>query len=420
MFRNFLLIVLDFHGFKSGYSRIILFISFYLREIVLFKQINQLSISESEKVKKRREKLEKELNLELKNIGCFSADPERIANRNCENMVGCAQIPIGVAGPVLVNGKGHFLPLATTEGALVASVARGAKVSREGISDKIGIQAIVENIGITRGPVFKTGGLKESFNFVSWTRQHIDEIRQVCEATSHHLKLLAIKEQVVGKNVFLRFCFDTEDAMGMNMATIATSNAVSHIEKNYKKAEMIALSGNFCVDKKASQQNFINGRGKKVWAEMIVAKNVVAEILHTTPEKIVEVVYRKCLLGSAVAGSLGYNSHYANIVAAIFLSCGQDAAHVVEGSLGITTAEVEKNGGLYFSIYMPDLICGVVGGATGLATQQEALKIMDVKNAVDFAEVIGAAVLAGELSLCASLAEGTLAKAHKKLGRGGK
>lgn len=387
----------------------------------MLSNINRQPISESEKVAKRRKLIEEKLNISLQNIGCFSQDPGKIANHNCENMIGCAQIPIGVAGPILVNEKEYFVPLATTEGALAASVARGCKVStslRQGFAGQV--RVIVENAGITRGPVFKTKGIFESHDFVKWVSKYFEEIKETCEKTSRHLKLLKIENQIVGKNVFLRFVFDTSDAMGMNMATIAAANAAAHIENNYEGAELVALSGNYCVDKKASYLNFIKGRGKKVWAEMIVSKKTVENILHTTTEKIVEVVYRKCLLGSAVSGSLGYNSHYANIVAAIFLATGQDGAHVVEGSLGITTAEIEKNGDLYFSVYLPDLICGTIGGGTGLATQKEALNIMNVKNSIEFAEVVGAAVLAGELSLVASLAEGSLAKAHEKLGRGNK
>lgn len=371
------------------------------------------TISESHNVRRRRENLEKEINIKLPNISSFSEDPEAIVNHNCENMIGCTEIPIGVAGPILVNGKKHYLPLAGTEGALVASVSRGCKISRE-IN---GINAIVENVGITRGPVFKTKGITESFEFVKWLSENINKIKLTAESTSRHLKLLNIENQIVGKNVFLRFIFDSGDAMGMNMATIATSNVASLIEKEYKKAKLIALSGNFCIDKKASWLNFVKGRGKKVWADAIISKEIIKKILHTAPANIAEVCYRKNLIGSAVSGSLGFNAHFANVVAALYLATGQDAAHIVEGSLGITTAELEENGDLYFSVFLPDIVCGVVGGGTGLKTQKEALEIMNVKTGNEFAEVLGAAVLAGELSLLGSLAEGSLAKAHNKLGR---
>ncbi len=363
----------------------------------------------------RRKQLEKELKISLDNIGYFSQDSEKIEGHSCENFIGCAQIPMGVAGPILVNGKKHYLPCATTEGALVASVNRGCKASRE----SGGIRVICENVGITRGPVFKTRNLAESFQFVEWIHNNTVAIRKVCESTSSHLKLIKINSQIVGKNVFLRFSFDTGDAMGMNMATIAADDACAYILEKYNGARLISLSGNYCIDKKPSWLNFINGRGKKVWAEIIISEKKVEEIFHTSPKKIVEVVSQKNLLGSVMAGSMGFNAHFANVVAAIFLATGQDSAHVVEGSLGITTAEIEKNGDLYFSCYLPDLICGTVGGGTGLKTQKEAFQIMKVEDgAIEFAEVIGAAVLAGELSLAASLAEGSLAKAHEELGRG--
>lgn len=388
--------------------------------------INKSDIPESEKVSARRKALAGKLNISLNNIGCFSQNPEQIAGHNCENMIGCAQVPMGIAGPILINGKEYFVPLATTEGALVASVARGCRAScgsretplRQGFAGQVGgIRAMVENVGITRGPVFKTKGIVNAHEFIKWINEHFLKIKEVCEKTSHHLKLLKIENQIVGRNVFLRFIFDTGDAMGMNMATIATDAAGIYIHDNNPSAELVALSGNYCVDKKAAYLNFTRGRGKKVWAEIILDKNTIKTLLHTTPEKIAEIVSRKCLLGSVVSGSLGYNAHYANIVAAIFLATGQDGAHVVEGSLGVTTAEVLENGNLYFSVYLPDLICGTVGGGTGLVTQKEALNILQVKDATEFAEVIGGAVLAGELSLIASLAEGSLATAHRKLGR---
>lgn len=371
-------------------------------------------MDKSKSAKQRREDLEKELNISLSNIGHYSFDEKQIINHNCENLIGVSQIPLGVAGPIIVNGKKHYLPLATTEGALVASINRGCKVIRE----TGGANVYVENVGVTRGPVFKTQNLKESFDFVNWINKNIKEIKKQVKSTSRHLVLKKIENQIIGKNVFLRFVYDSKEAMGMNMATIATSKVAEHLKFKYKKAKLVALSGNFCVDKKPSWLNFVKGRGKKIWADITIDKKIIYEILHVFPEKIAEVNMRKNLLGSAASGSLGYNSHFANIVSAIFLATGQDAAHVVEASLGITSAEVEENGSLYLSIYMPDVLCGIVGGGTKLETQKEALEIMQVKNSEEFAEVLGGAVLAGELSLLASLGEGSLANAHEKFGRG--
>ena len=209
----------------------------------------------------------------------------------------------------------------------------------------------------------------------------------------------------------------------MNMATIATKKAVQLIEKKMK-AKCFSLSGNVCVDKKPSWLNFISGRGKKVWAEARIKKKTVKEVLKTTPQEIVAVVNKKCLLGSIMAGSLGFNAHFANVISALFLATGQDMAHVVDGSLGVTTAE-KRGGDLYFSVYIPSLMVGTVGGGTHLAAQEEALSLLglgkgEVGESIKFARIIAGAVLAGELSLIAALAADHLAEAHQKLGRGKK
>lgn len=366
---------------------------------------------------KRREFLEKELNIDLKNIGSFTFSENQVANRNIENLIGATQIPLGAAGPLRVKSlesrvKEYYIPLATTEGALVASVSRGCKA----VTESGGISVYVENVGITRGPVFKTDGLKHSQETKQWINSHIPLISQISQKTSSHLKLLKVETVMTGKNLFVRFYFDTEDAMGMNMATFATQAIVKLIEQK-TKVKCVSIAGNFDIDKKPAWSNFILGRGKKVWAECILPKKVATDTLKATPEQIVEVVERKCHLGSMLSGSLGFNAHFANIIAAVFAATGQDLAHVVEGSLGITTAEILENGDLHFSIYLPSLIVGTVGGGTHLPTQQEALKLMKIESVLEYSKVVGAAVLAGELSLIASLAEGTLAKAHKTLGR---
>ncbi len=368
----------------------------------------------------RREFLEKQLNLKLDNISNFSFTEDKTKGRNIENLIGATQIPLGVAGPLKVNSEqltvnSYFIPLATTEGALVASISRGCKA----INEAGGVKVFVEDVGQTRGPVFKTNGILHSQEIKDWIEKNFKQIAKVTDSTSSHLKLLKIKTALVGKNLFVRFSFNTGDAMGMNMVTIATEQAVKLIEKK-TKAECIALAGNYDIDKKPAWLNFIEGRGKKIWAEVILDKKIVKDVLKTTPEKIVEVVKRKTHLGSMMSGSLGFNSHFANIIAAIFAATGQDLAHIVEGSLGITDAELEKNKDLYFSIYMPSILVGTVGGGTHLPAQMDALKIMQITSVLEYAQVLGAAVLAGELSLIASLSEGSLALAHQKLGRKGK
>lgn len=361
--------------------------------------------------------MQEQLKINLPSIGSSIITEEQVEGRNIENLIGSAQIPLGVAGPIaIINHQSsiinHFIPLATTEGALVASISRGCKA----VSESGGVKVYVENVGVTRGPVFKTKDISEAQKAKQWIEKNLNILAKTAKSTSSHLKLLKADFAILGRNLFVRFYFDTQDAMGMNMATIATESMVKVIEQK-TEAKCLSLAGNFDIDKKPAWLNFISGRGKKVWAEAVLPPKLVKEILKTTPLKIAEVVESKCHLGSILSGSLGFNSHFANIAAAIFAATGQDLAHVVEASLGVTTAEVLENSSLYFSTYQPSLQLGTVGGGTGLPTQKEALAIMKVKNVLEYAQVVAGATLAGELSLLASLSEGTLAKAHQKLGR---
>lgn len=395
---------------------------------------SKVSLRDFKNAQGRRRFVEQELDIKLDNISHFSFPEDITVGRNIENLIGATQIPLGIAGPLKLRTtnhepRTHYIPLATTEGALVASISRGCKA----VTGSGGAEVYIESVGITRGPVFKTAGIHESLALEDWITKNFSQLTKTAEKTSSHLKLLKCDFAKVARNLFVRFYFDTEDAMGMNMVTFATQEIVRLIEQK-TKARCVSLAGNYDIDKKPAWLNFTLGRGKRVWAEVILPEKVVKDVLKTTPEKIVEVVERKCHLGSMMAGSLGYNGHFANIVAAIFAATGQDLAHVVEGSLGVTSAEILGNGdsfsegkqsfreakGLYFSIYLPSLVVGTVGGGTHLPTQQEALNLMKISNVLEYSMVAGAAVLAGELSLIASLAEGTLAKAHKKLGRKGK
>lgn len=366
----------------------------------------------------RRKFLEKHLKISLENISKFEFTEEDVLGRNIENLIGTTQIPLGVAGPLSIKknskSKKYFIPLATTEGALVASVSRGCKA----ILESGGVTVFVENVGVTRAPVFKTKSLADTVRIKNWLEKNFEKIKDICESTSSHLKLLRIDPSYTGRSLFLRFVLDSQDAMGMNMATIATEKAVEYIEKK-TGVTCLSVSGNFDVDKKPAWINFISGRGKKVWADITIKKEVVKNVLKTEPDKICNLILRKILTGSIMAGSMGFNAHYANIIAAIFASTGQDLGQVAEGSIGITSGETLENGDLYFSIYLPNLMVGTVGGGTNLPTQKEALNLIGAKSVLEFAEVIGAAVLAGELSLIASQAQGTLAKAHIKLARKG-
>lgn len=371
----------------------------------------------------RRKALEDNLRISLSNIGHYSLDEKVAAAKNCENMIGTVQVPLGVAGPLRVKSskfkvQSYYIPLATTEGALVASVSRGCKA----ITLSGGASVESRKIGITRAPVFVVDNQDECKKFLEWISANFKKLRDVTESTSSHLTLLEIKPNVMGRNVYLRFRFDSQDAMGMNMATIAVTKAVDLIKKK-TSVVCVSISGNMCVDKKPNLLNFIEGRGYSVSAEVLIPQKIVGSVLKIRVDNIVEVAQRKLMYGSILSGSIGANAHYANILAAMFIATGQDVAHVAECSVGITTME-ELEGDLYASIYLPDLVVGTVGGGTSLETQKESLSIMEInggnygKNALKLSEIIGVAVLAGEISLLASLAENSLASAHQKLGRG--
>jgi hydroxymethylglutaryl-CoA reductase (NADPH) len=374
----------------------------------------------------RRQALERLTGADLEDIGQFSLDSNRAALRNCENFIGVAQVPMGVVGPLHVRGdhidEEVYVPLATTEAALVASTNRGCSAIRAAG----GARVHVEDVGMTRAPVFRTAGLDATRKFVGWVEERIDEIRRIAEKTSRHLKLLDVRPKSFGTTVLLRFRFASGDAMGMNMATIACDRIVRELIEPETGIECVALSGNYCVDKKPAAINFHEGRGKRIFAEVILEAAVLRRILKTTARTLVEVQYRKNLLGSIAAGAVGFNAHYANLLAALFIATGQDPAHVVEGSLGITCIEAFGPEAVYASVYMPAVPIGCVGGGTDLDTQRQALDMLGIradptqpgKAALRLAEIFGATVLAGEMSLMAAFTSQDLASAHEKLGRG--
>ncbi len=360
-------------------------------------------------------------------VGSFTLDAESASTRNCENFIGAAQVPMGVVGPVVVRGTEIdgpvHVPLATTEGALLASVNRGARA----ITAAGGAIVYVEDVGMTRAPVFRTTGIRQTQRLLDWLAGNEDAIQTIAERTSRYLKLVEVRPSVVGSTVFLRFRFRTGDAMGMNMVTIACDRIVSELIEPQTGAECVALSGNYCVDKKPSAVNYQFGRGKRIHAEVVLDEQTVRKVLKSEAGALQEVAYRKNLLGSVAAGALAFNAQFANVLAAMFVASGQDLAHVVEGSMGVASFEARDNGSVYASVYMPDVPLAAIGGGTGLDTQQEALDLMGVRPDPDrpgaavlrLAEIVGAVVLAGELSLTAAFTSGDLARAHDRLGRSG-
>ncbi len=375
----------------------------------------------------RRQFLEQTTGQSLDSIGAADIEYERILNRNVENAIGAVQIPMGVAGPVRINGehaKGSFyVPLATTEGALVASMARGMKA----ITASGGANVRVIRDAIARAPLFELESAVDAAEFLKWVEQNDRQIKAAAAKTLNHGSLIHIMPFILGNNVWLRFSFKTGDAMGMNMSTIASEAAAEYIEAHFPKARMVSVSGNMCSDKKESYVNDLLGRGKTVVADVLVKADVLEKMFKVDAKRVVNTNTKKNLLGSSRAGSSKHNAHVANPIAAIFAATGQDLAQVVESSSGYTWAETRgrDDSDLYISVTLPSLEIGTVGGGTGLKHQSEALSIMGVKgggkedgqNALKFAEIIAATVLAGELNLLCAQAGRELGKAHAKLGQ---
>jgi len=369
----------------------------------------------------RRTYIEEITRAKLDRIGGYTITEDYAVTHNIENMIGCIQIPVGIAGPLSINGssgKGScYIPLATTEGALVASINRGCRA----ISEAGGADVRILADGMTRAPVFAARDIPHAAEAAAWIESHESDLKKAAESTTSHGKLTGIAVFTAGTSVYVRMKFNTGLSMGMNMATIA-AEAASNIIVNKTGLRLVASSGNLCCDKKPAAVNLIEGRGKTVSAGVFLNAEILKNILKTDAKTIAEVNLRKNMEGSARAGSLGFNAHAANILAALFIATGQDPAHVVEGSSCLTTAEI-KDDGIYLAVTIPSLQIGVLGGGTELPCQRESLTLLGCggKSEGDdrkFAEIVASAVLAGEISLLAALGTGTLGSAHKKLARG--
>ena len=368
-------------------------------------------------VEDRRKAAEEFTGASLETVSKYGFDPQT-ASKNIENMIGTTQIPLGYAGPVRISGEyadGEFLvPLATTEGALVASISRGMSVINSGG----GARTMVCADAMTRAPVLRVEGIEHSKRVIDWIDSNKAAIDEAVAETTSHGRLVRIDKYPDGRSLYLRFAFETGDAMGMNMATIASESVCRLIEKE-TGAVMVSVSGNMCSDKKPAAINMINGRGKTVVAEALIPKDVVEQRLHTTSAAVQETNYRKNLMGSSLAGTLGANAHAANMVAALYIATGQDPAQVVGGSMSVTSCE-DVGGDLYISVRMPTVEVGTVGGGTRLPCQREALSMIGCLGegkARKLAEIVAATVLAGELSTLAAQAAGQLGSAHAALGR---
>lgn len=384
---------------------------------------NQKELSNFETILQRQQQLQDKWKKgKFNHVFAIDEELSQANQKNCENMIGAIALPFGLAGPVRIideqQAEEYFVPLATSEGALVASVSRGLKA----INQAGGASVVVKNFGMTRAPVFAFKNGNEAFNFAKYLEKSstLEKIRQVTEATSSHLKFIKLMSFVRGRNVYVRFSFLTDQAMGMNMVTIALQQLWEEFLSQYKGIKMLALSSNVCTDKKESFLNQLLGRGYGAQAEVFLSEEILQNVLKTNAQDFFKTHQAKNIIGSNLAGSSSSNMQFANVVAAFYMATGQDLAHIVEASQGTTIVENEKKG-LYVAVNLPDLPLGSVGGGTNLPAQRE-LRTMITKgqkdlNASQLAAILAVGVLAAEISGLAALSNHSLAGAHQRLAR---
>jgi hydroxymethylglutaryl-CoA reductase (NADPH) len=345
--------------------------------------------------------------------------PESLVN-NIENLVGFAQVPVAVIGPLRINGTeafgDFFVPMATHEGALVASYHRGAYV----ISHSGGATAICLTETVSRAPCFVFKSTFDACSFLDFAMQEAPEFQALISKTSSHCTFVELRSSLAGRNLFLGFDYQTGDAAGQNMVTFATDLLCRHlVGKTPVKPQCWYIEGNMSGDKKATMLSFLSARGKKVVAETVIPAALLKKIVHVTPLQMIQYGHA-AMLGGTQSGSIGVQGHYANALAALFIACGQDAACVSEASTGLTDMDITEQGDLYASVTLPNLIVGTVGGGTHLPTARECLTMLGCvgkDTSRKFAEICAATVLAGEISIMGALAAGEFAGAHARYAR---
>ncbi len=371
-----------------------------------------------EMAEKRRGFVGEHTGVRLKHVGQFSFEPSVLPG-NIENFIGVAQVPIGLAGPLLVQGEhaqGEFyIPLATTEGTLVASYNRGMKLLRAAG----GVRTTVHDDCMQRAPAFIFHSARDARDFGAWIEDNMEEIRRQAESTSHVARLRNIEQYSASRFRFLRFDYTTGDAAGQNMVTRATRAACDWIKANYPGVDHYYLESNFATDKKSSQVNVLHTRGKRVTAEAIVPGKLLTSVTHA-PASLVLRGRQVANLGAMLSGANNNGAHSANAITAMFIATGQDVANVAESSAGIIHAELTPDGDYYFSITLPSLIVATHGGGTGLPTQRECLEILGCYGkgkVLKLAEIVAATVLCGELSLGGAIIADEWVSSHESYGR---
>ena len=366
----------------------------------------------------RAEFVREQTGVELEHVTSYSFDPS-ILTGNVEHFVGVAQVPIGLAGPLLVNGEhaqGEFyVPLATAEGTLVASYNRGMRL----LYEAGGVTTTIMDDRMQRAPAFLFKSARGARAFNEWLDEHFDEIRAAAEATTRSGKLQDIERYSAGRMLYTRYNYTTGDAAGQNLTGKATAAACAWITANNPEIEHFFLESNFATDKKSSQVNMLNTRGKRVVAEATIPNELFQRIMRSD-SKLMYRARQVSNLGGFMSGVNNNGAHSANGITAMFIATGQDAANVAESSAAFVYAELRDNGDYYYSVTIPSLIVATYGGGTGLATQRECLELLGCygKDRVrKLAEIVAATVLCGELSLGSAVVAEEWVEAHDLLGR---
>jgi len=354
----------------------------------------------------------------LENVASYSLDPTALPG-NIENFIGVAQVPLGLAGPLRVNGEhaqgDYYVPMATTEGTLVASYNRGMRL----LSEAGGVRATVVDDRMQRAPVFVLENALAARDLAEWIDAHLPEVRAAAESTTSVGRLVEIERYHVGPMLYLRFDYTTGDAAGQNMVGRATFAACEWIQQSHPDHPHYLLSGAIDTDKKHSQINMLRTRGRRVVAETTLPADLLSRHMGVTPQQLFR-ARQYSQAGGFMAGSASTGAHAANGLAALFIATGQDVANVAESHASMVYSQVTDAGDYYWSITLPALIVATVGGGTGLATQRECLQMLGCYGpgrVRAFAEICAAVVLAGEVSLSSAVLAGDWVSSHERLGR---
>jgi hydroxymethylglutaryl-CoA reductase (NADPH) len=347
-------------------------------------------------------------------VGQTAFTPDDVRG-SIENLVGAVHVPLGIAGPIRVNGEhadgDYYVPFATTEGTLVATYQYGMRA----ICEAGGANACVVADALDITPCFVTDDMRSALALVQWLREHFDELAAVAAETTQHGRLTGIRPHVFGRRVFARCIFDTGDAMGMNMVNLAVDRMCARV-REATACERYYLRCNYSSDKKPAAINLFRPYGKEVAVDVTLPAGVVEQYLGLSPQALME-CGATGRLGSMQTGALGVNAHFANGLAAIYIACGQDVAQIVNASIGFLDMEVLDGDRLYVAARFPNLVVGTVGGGTQLPTQRECLELLECHGdgkARRFAEIVAATLVAGELSILAAIADGRFIEAHRR------